>query len=224
VLFLYGIALSGSDSVAMLAAGGALGLALDAAMSALMYFGLLRVPARHLFKVTSRLIALLAAGIAAQVMAFLAQADIVTLLGGIVCDTSHIVSDGSVLGKVLHTLIGYSDRPTAMQLVVYVTTLASIFTLMRLFGGVPSQPSHRGRSAAARVATPFVCLDSKHRPSLSSQTTCDRPCQSPKESRRPAGYFWLRKHSPRKTYADLTRGFPRRDRLRRRFRRGRERP
>jgi high-affinity iron transporter len=146
VLFLYGIALSGGDSAAMMAAGGALGLALGATMSALMYFGLLHIPARHLFKVTSWLIALLAAGMAAQAVAFLQQADIVTLLDGVVWDTSHIVSDGSILGKVLHTLIGYTDRPTALQLVVYLTTLASIFTLMRLFGGVPRQPSQRGRS------------------------------------------------------------------------------
>jgi high-affinity iron transporter len=146
VLFLYGVALSGGDSAAMMAAGGALGLALGATMSALMYFGLLHIPARHLFKVTSWLIALLAAGMAAQAVAFLQQADIVTLLDGVVWDTSHIVSDGSILGKVLHTLIGYTDRPTALQLVVYLTTLASIFTLMRLFGGVPRQPSQRGRS------------------------------------------------------------------------------
>jgi high-affinity iron transporter len=146
VLFLYGIALSGGDNVAMMAVGGAIGLVLGATMSALMYFGLLRVPTRHLFKVTSWLIALLAAGMAAQAVAFLQQADVVTALSGVVWDTSHIVSEGSIFGKVLHTLIGYTDRPTALQLVVYLTTLASIFTLMGLFGGVPRPSSQRGRS------------------------------------------------------------------------------
>jgi hypothetical protein len=34
-------------------------------------------------------------------------------------------------------LIGYTDEPTGMQLVVYAATLAMIFGLMRLLGGVP---------------------------------------------------------------------------------------
>ena len=99
-----------------------------------MYFGLLRIPARHLFQVTSWLIALLAAGMAAQAMAFLQQAQVVTSFTQMVWDTSKFISDGSVIGKILHMLIGYTDRPTVMQLAVYVTTLATVFTLMKLFG------------------------------------------------------------------------------------------
>jgi high-affinity iron transporter len=136
VLFLYGIAISGSDTAATMAAGGLLGLALGATMAAMMYLGLLRIPSRHLFRVTSWLIALLAAGMAAQAMAFLQQADIVTALSRVVWNTSTFVSHGSVTGKVLHTLIGYTDRPTGLQLVAYVCTLVAIFTLMRLFGPV----------------------------------------------------------------------------------------
>jgi high-affinity iron transporter len=51
VLFLYGVAVSGSDTLASMAAGGAL--------TALMYFGLLSIPTRYLFSVTSWLIAVL---------------------------------------------------------------------------------------------------------------------------------------------------------------------
>ena len=64
VLFLYGIAAQGGTSNAALLAGGALGLAAGAAVSALMYFGLLTIPAGRLFQVTSGLITLLAAGMA----------------------------------------------------------------------------------------------------------------------------------------------------------------
>src|ERR1019366_9283199 len=62
VLFLYGIALSGGNTVVSMFLGGAMGLALGAGISAMMYFGLLRIPARHLFSVTTFLISLLAAG------------------------------------------------------------------------------------------------------------------------------------------------------------------
>jgi high-affinity iron transporter len=37
------------------------------------------------------------------------------------------------LGRALHTLIGYVDQPTAMQLIVYMATLATIAVLMKLF-------------------------------------------------------------------------------------------
>src|SRR6201985_1119724 len=71
VLFLYGIAAQGGTSNAGLLTGGALGLAAGAAVSALMYFGLLTIPAGRLFQVTSGLITLLAAGMAAQAVLFL---------------------------------------------------------------------------------------------------------------------------------------------------------
>jgi len=40
-------------------------------------------------------------------------------------------------------LIGYSDRPTAMQLIVYLATLAVMFGLMRVFAPEPKAvPAH----------------------------------------------------------------------------------
>jgi high-affinity iron transporter len=141
VLFLYGILASEGSSGAAVFGGGVVGLVLGAAVCALTYFGLLRIPGRYLFAVTSLMIAFLAAGMASQAVAFLAQADVLTALGNIVWDTSWLLSDGSIVGKALHTLVGYTDQPTAMQLLVYLATLAVTFVLMRLFAA-PS-PQHR---------------------------------------------------------------------------------
>lgn len=145
VLFLYGIAIAGKDSAAMMLTGGILGLALGALMTALMYLGLLRLPTRYLFRVTSILLALLAAGMAAQAIAFYQQADIVNALSWTAWNSSSLLSEGSIPGKALHTLIGYTDQPTVMQLVVYGLTLAAIAVLMRLFGHTPP---HKPRSAS----------------------------------------------------------------------------
>ena len=82
VLFLYGIAAQGGVSNAGLLAGGALGLAAGAAVSALMYLGLLTIPAGRLFQVTSGLITLLAAGMAAQAVLFLQNGGTLTSLTG----------------------------------------------------------------------------------------------------------------------------------------------
>src|ERR1700761_7901032 len=55
VLFLYGIIAQGGTSNAALALGGVLGCLAGAGVSALMYFGLLTIPAHRLFAVTSGL-------------------------------------------------------------------------------------------------------------------------------------------------------------------------
>ena len=132
VLFLYGALLAESGSHLQFALGGVLGLALGAGLTALSYWGLVHIPARFLFAVTGVLVALLAAGMAAQCVAFLAQAGLVTALDRTMWDTSWLVTDDSLVGRVLHTLVGYTDQPTAMQLVFYAGTLAAMFGLTRL--------------------------------------------------------------------------------------------
>jgi high-affinity iron transporter len=131
VLFLYGIMASGTSGAA-LAIGGLLGIAAGAAFTALTYFGLLAIPNRHIFSVTSWLIALLAAGMAAQAMQFLNSAGLVVALDRPLWDTSWLLSEKSIFGRLLHTLIGYIDRPTEMQLIVYIATLFGMFLLMRV--------------------------------------------------------------------------------------------
>jgi high-affinity iron transporter len=141
VLFLYGILATAGTSAASVFLGGVIGLALGAAVCALTYLGLLRIPQRYLFGATSLMIALLAAGMAAQAVAFLAQADVLTALGNTVWDTSWLLSESGILGRALHTLIGYSEQPTAMQLLVYVATLAATFVLMRVFSPNARRPA-----------------------------------------------------------------------------------
>jgi high-affinity iron transporter len=139
VLFLYGVAAAQGGADLSMAAGGAAGLVLGAIVCLLTYLGLITIPTRYLFAVTSTLITLLAAGMAAQAIAFLQQANILTVFDETVWNTSWLLSDSSLLGRALHTLIGYVDQPTAMQLIAYAATLAVILVLMRLFAVPPAQ-------------------------------------------------------------------------------------
>jgi high-affinity iron transporter len=145
VLFLYGVVAAGGASTLGLISGSIIGLILACMVCFLTYFGLLNIPHRYLFSVTSVLIAFLSAGMASQAIAFLQQANVVTALDAIVWDTSWILSEGSLIGRALHTLVGYTDQPTAMQLLVYIITLAATFALMKLFAPSPQQqpsPAH----------------------------------------------------------------------------------
>ena len=92
VLFLYGIAATAGGGGGM-ALGGALGLVGGALAGAALYLGLVSIPMRHLFAVTSWMILLLAAGMAAQAADFLVQADLLPPLGGELWDTSFVLTD-----------------------------------------------------------------------------------------------------------------------------------
>jgi high-affinity iron transporter len=153
VLFLYGVAISGESGLGIFA-GGVLGLVLGAGICSLTYVGLISVPGRYLFAVTSVMIAFLAAGMAAQATAFLQQAGLVEALGNVVWNTSWIVSEESWIGRALHTLVGYNDQPTGLQLVAYLGTLAVIFCLMRVFKPAAASRPHgrRGPSTAEQPA------------------------------------------------------------------------
>ena len=143
VLFLYGIAIaSGVGGLGMLT-GGVLGLAGGAAIGAVIYFGLLAIPLKRLFAVTSWLILLLAAGMASQGAAFLMQANLLPSFGNDLWDTSAILSERSMPGVLLHVLIGYSAQPAGIQVVFYLATILVIGILMRVLGRGPATTPRR---------------------------------------------------------------------------------
>jgi high-affinity iron transporter len=143
VLFLYGIFAAGGTSIAGMMIGGALGIALGAALSALIFFGLLALPTHRLFTVTTGLITLLAAGLGAQAVFFLQQANYFQGMATPLWDTSWLLSDDSIPGRLLHTLVGYTATPDSAQLLAYALVIAMMLATMRLA---------RGRTAIARTA------------------------------------------------------------------------
>jgi high-affinity iron transporter len=145
-LFMYGLVASGGSTDTELVSGSILGLLAGVAVSALTYLGLVAIPQRRLFAVTTALISLLAAGLAAQAVRFLQQAGILTMLNETAWDTSAILSDTSLFGRVLHTLIGYSDQPSVLQVVAYCVTLAVIYALTKTVGS-RRDPAIKARSA-----------------------------------------------------------------------------
>ena len=132
-LFMYGLAASAGSTTSELVIGSLLGLLAGVAVTAATYLGLATIPPRRLFAVTTTLISFLAAGLAAQAILFLEQAGVLTMLSQTAWNTSAILSDTSLVGRVLHTLIGYDDGPSVLQVVVYAATLAIIVALTKAF-------------------------------------------------------------------------------------------
>jgi len=144
VLFLYGQSASGAG-IGEIAGGIAVGVVGGVAVGFLLYFGLLGIPMRYFFSATNWLMLLLAAGLASQAAGFLIQADVLPALGNRIWDTSALLSDASLVGKTLHTLVGYDARPAGMQLLFYAVTAVAIAIGMRVWG---NGTSGRARSAA----------------------------------------------------------------------------
>ena len=70
----------------------------------------------------------------------LERANWLNSLDTVVWDSGWLLSEGSIAGRTMHTLVGYTDQPTQMQLLVYVAVLLVTFMLMRLTG---SQQNNR---------------------------------------------------------------------------------
>jgi hypothetical protein len=79
---------------------------------------------RRLFSVTTWLIALVAAGMAGQAAAILANIDLIPSWGFELWDTSWLLPQDNILGRALHALVGYSDRPMGVQVAAYLAVLA----------------------------------------------------------------------------------------------------
>ena len=133
VLFVGG-SLTGSAATepgsVLLSAG--LGLAGGTLLGAVIYAGLARIPARHVFSVTNLLIALLAGSLASQLARALAQAGFIDTWTSPLWDSSRLLSQDSAVGTLLHALAGYDAHPSAAQLASYVAALLFIYVGTKL--------------------------------------------------------------------------------------------
>lgn len=139
VLFLFGIAASGGTNPAAMLGGGLVGVGGGAVISAAVYRGLLAIPMGKLFAVTNGLVALLAAGMAGQAAVYLVQAGLIPSLGDQIWDTSWLLRDDGLIGRALHALVGYSDRPMGVQLATWLVVLAVLISLGRHIGSAPRE-------------------------------------------------------------------------------------
>jgi high-affinity iron transporter len=69
---------------------------------------------------------------ASQAAAFLVQADLLPPLGNQLWDSSWLLQDDSIPGRLLHALAGYVAQPAGIQVLFYLAALGVIGGTMRL--------------------------------------------------------------------------------------------
>ena len=133
VMFLYSSLVTGGKTN-LLIIGSIVGTCMGIIAGIGIYYGLMKIPIKKVLTVTSWLLMLLVAGMVAQAFGYLSAAGKVPDLIPMVWDTSRIVSEGSLLGKILHILVGYTDRPSGIQLLVYLLTIGGLFVAIKTVG------------------------------------------------------------------------------------------
>ncbi len=129
VLFSYGIIVSTNDSILSLILGAVAGFIVASFIGAGVYASITRILGKYLFKITALMLSLIAAGMAAQAANFLSATDVITIYTEPLWDSSMLLSQNSVMGKILNVLIGYTENPSAIELTFYIGTLLLIFIL-----------------------------------------------------------------------------------------------
>jgi len=150
VLFIYSMALSG-QSAGSIVAGSIIGLGAGTVAGMLLYLGLIKMSARYMLRVTGWLLVLLVAGLSSQGAGNLVAAGYFSGFSSQMWNTHWLLAQDGIAGKALHSLIGYSERPTQVEVAFYVVTLLSLLSIMNMMD------RHQGKVAAVAVLLVSVC-------------------------------------------------------------------
>ena len=121
-------------------AGGAAGLAVSLVAAVAIYRLGRRVNLAAFFRTVGALLIVFAAGLVADTVENLQQLGWLPFLRHPMWSTARQLSEGSAIGDVFHSLIGYAAQPTPLQLVCYLAYVATILALF-LRGGRRTRPA-----------------------------------------------------------------------------------
>ncbi|MBV1920119.1 MAG: FTR1 family protein [Pseudomonadales bacterium] len=102
--------------------GSVIGFGIGVSIGALLYFGLIACTLRIRFIIIKIMLTVIATGFLSQAVALLLQADYLESYPAL-WDTSQYLSEESVVGQLLYSIMGYESTPAPQQVVVYVVAI-----------------------------------------------------------------------------------------------------
>ncbi len=130
--------------------GAALGLVVAFALAFAIYKLGARVNLRRFFRVLGVLLMLFAAGLLADAVQNLQGLGWLPFAKQVLWNSSGALAEGSNLGDVAHSLLGYAERPTLLQGIVW---LAYVLVSVSIFVNLSRAPKRRA-PVAPSVPTP----------------------------------------------------------------------
>ncbi len=116
-LFLTAAAFSATPAQTLV--GGVLGLAAAVIVGWLLFVVSVRLDVRAFFRVTSVLLILFAAGLAAHGVHELQEAGVLPVIVEHVWDINPILDENSAVGSILKSLFGYNGNPSLLEVMAY---------------------------------------------------------------------------------------------------------
>jgi high-affinity iron transporter len=110
--------------------GAALGLVAAVILGVLLYRSLIKLNISRFFQVTSLILLLFAAGLAAHGVHEFIEAGLIPSMIDPLYDINPFLSENSSLGQLLKTLLGYNGNPSLTESLAYLL----YFVIMRLIG------------------------------------------------------------------------------------------
>lgn len=138
VMFTYSAFITGEQPFELVV-GFLFGGFAGAAVGIILYYGLIKIPTKQIFTVTSWLLLFLVAGMVSQAAGYLTAAGVLPELVPTMWDTSRFLAENSLLGRFLQVLVGYTQRPSGVQVLVYAVTLTALGIAIKLYGNAPSK-------------------------------------------------------------------------------------
>jgi high-affinity iron transporter len=132
ILFVYSVSsvesIQGTQYLIGIGIGAFFGLTVGVGL----YLGLMKLAGKYVFKISTILLTMIAAGLAAEAAGILTSSGFIQLYSDQLWDTSWFVSNESIMGKILNVIMGYDSKPNGMQLVFYLTSILITVSLMKL--------------------------------------------------------------------------------------------
>lgn len=137
ILFIYSITSAGNIEGKDYITGIALGALSGLLVGTLLYQGLMKYAGKYVFKISSILLTMIAAGLASEAAGIMTSSGIIETLSDQLWDSSWLIENDSITGKVLNITVGYDSRPNGMQIIFYFVTIILTFGMMKFRSRAP---------------------------------------------------------------------------------------
>jgi high-affinity iron transporter len=131
--------------------GGGLGLAAAGVVGYFVFVASKRLDVRMFFRITSVLLIMFAAGLAAHGVHELTEAGVLPVIIEHVWNTNPILDEDSAVGSILRSLFGYNGSPSLLEVVSYVAYYLVIGLVVglqqRLARRTPARPQEAAQHA-----------------------------------------------------------------------------
>lgn len=158
VIFLAGIEATGETPLVIIWSG-LFGIVVAVAIAIVLFLSGKRINLKHFFNVTSIVLLIFAAGMLAYGIHELQElgwfGTETHFLQQVVWDTSGILNDKtSELGLFLRALFGYQDKPTWLELIVYVSYYLILTTILVLFNKLDKRKKLKSKMIVEEIQIP----------------------------------------------------------------------